>query len=184
MKIMDLGFVGTPAIDGRRRALRAAARRRQSVAAAMLRILLLASIKESGAAYAYPTIQHFGDSTARLSCAPYDPQRFVFGNYIDAMALLSREAWAIVGGFRAYPARLGRLRPLVPPCGDRPRQASGATKRWPSTASIPRSMLKTETTVGENFHRLFGIFEASPSLGLRFYDRSCVSVSPRKPRSD
>ena len=60
---------------------------------------LLAAIEVSGAAYVYPTIQHFGASNAQISNAPYDPQKFVAGNYIDAMALVSKEAWAMVGGY-------------------------------------------------------------------------------------
>jgi GT2 family glycosyltransferase/glycosyltransferase involved in cell wall biosynthesis/SAM-dependent methyltransferase/uncharacterized protein YbaR (Trm112 family) len=60
--------------------------------------LLLKAIRKSSAAYVYPTIQHFGASDRFISSAPYAPQRFVHGNYIDAMALVSKEAWAIVGG--------------------------------------------------------------------------------------
>lgn len=60
---------------------------------------LLAAIKRSGAAYVYPTIQHFGASTAQMSDVPYSAQRYAAGNYVDAMALVSKEAWAIVGGY-------------------------------------------------------------------------------------
>jgi len=60
---------------------------------------LLATIKQSGSAYIYPTIQHFGSSTALISDAPYNAQRFVAGNYVDAMALVSKEAWAMIGGY-------------------------------------------------------------------------------------
>jgi len=60
---------------------------------------LLDAIWRSGVAYVYPTIQQFGDATAQVSNAPYDPRRFAAGNYIDAMALVSKEAWAMVGGY-------------------------------------------------------------------------------------
>lgn len=60
---------------------------------------LLASVKRGGAAYVYPSIQRFGSSTARIPAAPYSAQRFVAGNYIDAMALVSKEAWAMIGGY-------------------------------------------------------------------------------------
>ncbi|WP_374545635.1 class I SAM-dependent methyltransferase [Rhodoblastus sp.] len=60
---------------------------------------LLESIKASSAAYVYPIIQHFGASRALITDLPYDPQRFVHGNYIDAMALVAKEAWAMVGGY-------------------------------------------------------------------------------------
>ncbi len=60
---------------------------------------LLATIKKTSTAYVYPTIQHFGASSALMCNAPYDPQHFAPGNYVDAMALVSKEAWAIVGGY-------------------------------------------------------------------------------------
>ncbi len=60
---------------------------------------LLAAIKESGAAFVYPTIQQFGASTRQISNRPYRPQRFTAGNYVDAMAMVSKEAWAMVGGY-------------------------------------------------------------------------------------
>lgn len=59
---------------------------------------LLAAIKASGTAFVYPTIQHFGASTRQISNTPYRPQRFTAGNYVDAMAMVSKEAWAMVGG--------------------------------------------------------------------------------------
>ena len=61
--------------------------------------VLLQTIRRSGAAYVYPTIQHFGASSRLLSDAPYHAQRFVAGNYVDAMALVSKQAWAIIGGY-------------------------------------------------------------------------------------
>ncbi len=61
--------------------------------------VLLETVQRAGAAYAYSTLQDFGDSSNLRGNAPYDPQRFVAGNYIDAMALVSKEAWAIIGGY-------------------------------------------------------------------------------------
>jgi GT2 family glycosyltransferase len=60
---------------------------------------LLAAIEKSSAAYVYPAIQQFGASAYRMSTLPYSAQRFVVGNYVDAMALVSKEAWAMVGGY-------------------------------------------------------------------------------------
>lgn len=60
---------------------------------------LLDCIREESVAYVYPTIQHFGASTSLIGAAPYSPQRFVAGNYVDAMALVAKEAWAVVGGY-------------------------------------------------------------------------------------
>jgi glycosyltransferase involved in cell wall biosynthesis len=54
----------------------------------------------TGATYAYPVIQQFGEGEALMGAAPYDPVRLTIGNYIDAMALVSRAAWAAVGGYR------------------------------------------------------------------------------------
>lgn len=56
-------------------------------------------IRRSNAAYAYPVIQHFGNSSTVVGDSPYQPARFVSGNYIDAMALISKAAWLHVGGY-------------------------------------------------------------------------------------
>jgi glycosyltransferase involved in cell wall biosynthesis/SAM-dependent methyltransferase/uncharacterized protein YbaR (Trm112 family) len=53
----------------------------------------------SGAAFAYPIIRQFGDEMNSMGTDPYDPVRLSNGNYIDAMALISRAAWAKVGGY-------------------------------------------------------------------------------------
>ena len=60
---------------------------------------LLAAARESGAAFAYPVIQEFGGRTGVMGTAPFEPHRLVGGNYIDAMALVARSAWAAVGGY-------------------------------------------------------------------------------------
>ncbi len=61
--------------------------------------ILLNTIRTSGAAFAYSTIRRFGDGDGLVSAVGYDAQRFVGSNYIDAMALVSKEAWATVGGY-------------------------------------------------------------------------------------
>ena len=60
---------------------------------------LLNTMRSSSVGFVYGTIQRFGDETSLVSELPYEPQRFVGGNYIDAMALVSKEAWATVGGY-------------------------------------------------------------------------------------
>jgi GT2 family glycosyltransferase/glycosyltransferase involved in cell wall biosynthesis len=60
---------------------------------------LLNTMRTSGAAFAYSTIRRFGDGDGLVSAVGYDAQRFVGGNYIDAMALVSKEAWATIGGY-------------------------------------------------------------------------------------
>lgn len=67
--------------------------------------LLLAAIRQSGAAFAYPVIQEFGGRNGQIGAAPYDPSRFVGGNYIDAMALVARSAWSAASGYAGM--RLG-----------------------------------------------------------------------------
>jgi SAM-dependent methyltransferase/uncharacterized protein YbaR (Trm112 family) len=61
--------------------------------------ILLNTIRASGAAFAYSTIRHFGEGEGLVSAVGYDGQRLVGGNYIDAMALVSKEAWAAIGGY-------------------------------------------------------------------------------------
>lgn len=114
---------------------------------------LLAAIKDSGAAFVYPTIQHFGASTMQISNTPYRPQRFAAGNYVDAMALVSKEAWAMVGGvhhvrhgwedydFWARMAELG--------LGGEWLQETLAEYRVHET-----SMMKTQTIVDTNYRKL------------------------------
>ena len=114
---------------------------------------LLAAIKQSGAAYVYPTIQHFGASTEQISNAPYSAQRFAAGNYVDAMALVSKEAWAMVGGydhvrhgwedydFWVRIAELGLVGEWCPRVLAEYRVHQG-------------SMLKTQTTVDRNYRVL------------------------------
>jgi glycosyltransferase involved in cell wall biosynthesis len=58
----------------------------------------LAAIRGTEAAFAYPSLQHFGDSTDVIGLEPFQPMRFVSGNYIDALALVAKSAWAAVGG--------------------------------------------------------------------------------------
>jgi GT2 family glycosyltransferase/glycosyltransferase involved in cell wall biosynthesis len=63
----------------------------------------LQAIEASGAAFAYPSLQLFGEldekTGAVFSNLPFDPLRLVMGNYIDATALVRMAAWASVGGY-------------------------------------------------------------------------------------
>jgi len=115
-------------------------------------------IRAQSVAYAYPTIQHFGTSNETVSAARYEPHRFVAGNYLDAMALVSKEAWAIVGGYNHvrhgwedydFWCRLAE---------------QGQRGHWePQTLAEYRvhaaSMIKAETTVPENYRRLIEAFK-------------------------
>ena len=55
---------------------------------------------DAGAAFAYPMIQCFGDGNEVIGTSPFLAARLAGGNYIDAMALVARWAWAAVGGYR------------------------------------------------------------------------------------
>jgi ubiquinone/menaquinone biosynthesis C-methylase UbiE len=101
----------------------------------------------------YSTIRHFGASNAQISNHPYDPQRFVAGNYIDAMALVSKEAWAMVGGYAHvrygwedydFWSRMAEI---------------GLAGEWLDIVLAeyrvhPQSMMKTQTTIPGNYRDL------------------------------
>jgi len=115
--------------------------------------------KRTGAAFVYPTIQHFGASTALIGNMPFEPQRFAAGNYVDAMALVSKEAWAMVGGvdhvrhgWEDYDfwCRIAEL---------------GLRGEWLNRSLAyyrvhPTSMQKVQTQVPENYRRLLEDFKA------------------------
>ncbi len=119
---------------------------------------LLAAAEASGAAYVYPTIRHFGGSSLQISNLPFDAQRFVFGNFVDAMALVSKEAWAMAGGYDHV--RFGwedydlwcRLAEI------------GVSGTWCSEVLAEyrvhaRSMMNVETMVSDNYASLHADFE-------------------------
>jgi glycosyltransferase involved in cell wall biosynthesis len=60
---------------------------------------LLEAIETSGAAAAYSQQEIFGDRRALGLADVWQPQWLRHGNYVDAMALVSRSAWHDVGGF-------------------------------------------------------------------------------------
>ena len=60
---------------------------------------LLATLHASRAAFAYSHLQCFGDAAHIIGIEPFSPLRFASSNYIDAMALVAKWAWASVGGF-------------------------------------------------------------------------------------
>jgi GT2 family glycosyltransferase/glycosyltransferase involved in cell wall biosynthesis len=68
----------------------------------------LRAIEHTDAAFAYPKIRQFGDAadltrwgepSGRMGDIPFEPGRFVGGPYIDAMILISKEAWSAASGF-------------------------------------------------------------------------------------
>jgi glycosyltransferase involved in cell wall biosynthesis/SAM-dependent methyltransferase len=62
----------------------------------------LSAILANSAAFAYPLLQQFGDTSDLMGNCPFEPGRLIGGNYIDALALVSKEAWAAVDGYRTF----------------------------------------------------------------------------------
>jgi glycosyltransferase involved in cell wall biosynthesis len=59
----------------------------------------LAAMHTSQAAFVYPSLQCFGSVDFAIGEAPFTANRLIGGNYIDAMALIAKWAWAAVGGY-------------------------------------------------------------------------------------
>jgi glycosyltransferase involved in cell wall biosynthesis/GT2 family glycosyltransferase len=60
---------------------------------------LLAALADTCAAFAYPAIRQFGDKSEIFGTERYSVLALQQGNYIDAMALVRKTAWAAVGGY-------------------------------------------------------------------------------------
>lgn len=58
-----------------------------------------AALRRTGAALAYSQIENFGDGRGPGQAGEWVPDRFRSGNYVDAMALVSKAAWAGAGGY-------------------------------------------------------------------------------------
>ena len=56
-------------------------------------------LRGSHAAFAYSKIQCFGDHDHVIGTEPFSPMQFAQANYVDAMALVAKWAWATVGGY-------------------------------------------------------------------------------------
>ncbi|NEX17228.1 MAG: hypothetical protein C1943_11485 [Halochromatium sp.] len=59
----------------------------------------LAALHNSTAAMAYPLIQQMGDTSHLMGTEPWSAERIAHGNYIDAMVMLRKSAWAAAGGY-------------------------------------------------------------------------------------
>ena len=51
------------------------------------------------AAFAYPRIRQFGGAELVMGEAAFEPARLRSGNYVDAMAMVAKWAWAAAGGY-------------------------------------------------------------------------------------
>ena len=63
----------------------------------------LEALQMSRAAFAYPSLQCFGSADHLTGTEPFSAIRLATGNYIDAMALIAKWAWAAVGGYTHIP---------------------------------------------------------------------------------
>jgi glycosyltransferase involved in cell wall biosynthesis/SAM-dependent methyltransferase len=59
----------------------------------------LETLRSSCAAFAYTKIQCFGDHDHLIGMDAFSQMRFAQSNYVDAMALVAKWAWAAVGGY-------------------------------------------------------------------------------------
>lgn len=57
------------------------------------------AIKNTGASAAYTQLEFFGDERRLGYADVWMPGRFLQGNYVDAMALISKKTWYQVGGY-------------------------------------------------------------------------------------
>ena len=60
---------------------------------------LLEHLRAGDAAFAYPAIKQFGSKGEVFGAEPFTTLRLQCGNYIDAMALVRKSAWAEAGGY-------------------------------------------------------------------------------------
>ncbi len=59
----------------------------------------LQALRGSHAAFAYSKVQCFGSHDHVIGTGPFSPMQFAQSNYVDAMALVAKWAWARVGGY-------------------------------------------------------------------------------------
>lgn len=62
----------------------------------------LDAVSRSGASFAYPLIRHFGGDGLVTGHYQYNPSLLSGGNFIDAMALIAKSAWAEADGYRNF----------------------------------------------------------------------------------
>lgn len=65
------------------------------------------ALEASGRDFAYSQLRHFGDVETLGEADVWDPERLKKDNYIDAMALVRRDALLSVGGFRDSEVEVG-----------------------------------------------------------------------------
>ena len=144
--------------------------------------LLADALDTSDAAFAYGIVEQFGDGNGLVSCLPWDPARLVRGNYIDAMAMIRKDAWRRSGGFDpSVDARFGGWEDFdfwlhLAELGYEGRLVPQVVARYRKHAGSMLSTLNLETqTVFAEFRRRY------PSLPWPTASRA--TVGPLKRRS-
>lgn len=65
------------------------------------------ALEQSGYAMAYSLVEKFGTERGIVNNSVWIPDKFSYGNYIDAMALLRTDVLKELGGYRHMPNRFG-----------------------------------------------------------------------------
>jgi glycosyltransferase involved in cell wall biosynthesis/GT2 family glycosyltransferase len=139
----------------------------------------LKEMRRSQAAFVYPSIRLFGTAEGVMGDHAYRPARLVGEPYIDAMALVAKDAWAAVGGYDAV--RFGwedydfwcRM-------AERGFAGSHASEVLAEYRIHGRSMLRTSTDVLENKRKLVAdIKRRHPWLSIVV--PAAPQASPRAP---
>ena len=116
---------------------------------------LLNTMRSSRVAFVYGTIQRFGDETSLVSELPYEAERLVGSNYIDAMALVSKEAWATVGGYHRI--QIVGVEDYNLWCRIAEHGLSGEWWGCRRSVRVQSSMLRTQTNIDSDHRRLLDI---------------------------
>lgn len=69
--------------------------------------VLREALENSGTEMAYSLIECFGGEQTLIGNELWQPEKFAFGNYIDAMAMIRLSALQLVGGYRRMPYNFG-----------------------------------------------------------------------------
>jgi glycosyltransferase involved in cell wall biosynthesis len=69
--------------------------------------VLADALERSGEAMAYSLIERFGAETGIVNNSLWIPEKFSYGNYIDAMAMIRMDVLREIGGYRIMPDNFG-----------------------------------------------------------------------------
>ena len=63
---------------------------------------------QTNAEAAYSQLELFGEASGLGSANYWSPERFMYGNYVDAMALIKKAAWKAAGGYSDFTIPVGK----------------------------------------------------------------------------